>query len=104
MLYHLLVPLARDHILFNVFRYLTFRSLMALITALVISLVVGPWLVRRLRAVQNGGETIREDTPGAPSPEEGHADHGGRPHRGRHRRLHPAVGEPPQPLRLGGRC
>ena len=63
MLYHLLVPLARDHILFNVFRYLTFRSLMALITALVISLVVGPWLVRRLRAAQYGGETIREDTP-----------------------------------------
>src|SRR5262245_44263158 len=63
MLYHLLVPLARDHIFFNVFRYLTFRSLMALITALVVSLVLGPWLVRRLRAVQNGGETIREDTP-----------------------------------------
>ena len=63
MLYHLLVPLARDHILFNVFRYLTFRSLMALITALLISLVIGPWLVRRLRLVQNGGETIREDTP-----------------------------------------
>jgi phospho-N-acetylmuramoyl-pentapeptide-transferase len=59
VLYYLLVPLARDHILFNVFRYLTFRSLMALITALVISLVVGPWLVRRLRRVQNGGETIR---------------------------------------------
>ena len=60
MFYHLLVPLARDHILFNVFRYLTFRSLMALITALLISLVLGPWLVRRLRAVQNGGDTIRE--------------------------------------------
>ncbi|MBI4593115.1 MAG: phospho-N-acetylmuramoyl-pentapeptide-transferase, partial [Candidatus Rokubacteria bacterium] len=63
MLYHLLVPLARDHILFNVFRYLTFRSLMALITALVISLVVGPWIIRRLRAAQQGGETVREDTP-----------------------------------------
>ena len=42
MLYHFLVPLAKDHIVFNVFRYLTFRSFMALITALVISLVVGP--------------------------------------------------------------
>jgi phospho-N-acetylmuramoyl-pentapeptide-transferase len=63
MLYHLLVPLSRDHILFNVFRYLTFRSLMALITALVISLVVGPWIIRRLRALQQGGQTVREDTP-----------------------------------------
>jgi phospho-N-acetylmuramoyl-pentapeptide-transferase len=63
MLYHLLVPLARDHIFFNVFRYLTFRSLMALISALVISLVIGPWVVRWLRAIQHGGETIREDTP-----------------------------------------
>jgi phospho-N-acetylmuramoyl-pentapeptide-transferase len=63
MLYYLLVPLARDHILFNVFRYLTFRSFMALITALVLSLVIGPWLVRRLRQVQYGGETIRQDTP-----------------------------------------
>src|ERR1700741_4418905 len=63
MLYHLLVPLARDHIVFNVFRYLTFRSLMALISAFVISLVIGPWLIERLRAWQHGGETIREDTP-----------------------------------------
>jgi phospho-N-acetylmuramoyl-pentapeptide-transferase len=63
MLYHFLVPLARDHILFNVFRYLTFRSFMALISALVISLVIGPWVVRRLRTLQHGGDTIREDTP-----------------------------------------
>jgi len=63
MLYYLLVPLARDNIVFNVFRYLTFRSFMALITALIISLVIGPWLIRRLRAMQHGGDTIREDTP-----------------------------------------
>src|SRR6266540_3479786 len=63
MLYHLLVPLAKDHIVFNVFRYLTFRSLLAMITALVISLVIGPWIIRRLREAQQGGETIREDTP-----------------------------------------
>jgi phospho-N-acetylmuramoyl-pentapeptide-transferase len=63
MLYHLLVPLAKDHIVFNVFRYLTFRSLMAMISALVISLVIGPWIIRRLRQVQRGGETVREDTP-----------------------------------------
>ena len=54
MLYYLLVPLAKDHIVFNVFRYLTFRSFMALISALVISLIVGPWLIRRLRRMQHG--------------------------------------------------
>ena len=63
MLYYLLVPLAKDHIVFNVFRYLTFRSFMALISALVISLIVGPWLIRRLRRMQHGTETLREDTP-----------------------------------------
>src|ERR671933_2342630 len=63
MLYLFLVPLAKDFILFNVFRYLTFRSFMALITALVISLVLGPWLIRRLKRMQHGGDTIREDTP-----------------------------------------
>src|SRR5467141_2022436 len=63
MLYYLLVPLAKDHIVFNVFRYLTFRSFMALISALVISLIVGPGLIRRLRRMQHGTETLREDTP-----------------------------------------
>jgi phospho-N-acetylmuramoyl-pentapeptide-transferase len=63
MLYYFLVPLAKDHIIFNVFRYLTFRSFMALISAFIISLVVGPWIIRRLRIAQHGGETIREDTP-----------------------------------------
>ena len=59
MLYYFLVPLAKDHIVFNVFRYLTFRSFMALISALIISLLIAPWLIRRLRAMQHGGETIR---------------------------------------------
>src|SRR6185436_14358159 len=63
MLYHLLVPFARDHIVFNVFRYLTFRSFMALITALVISLILGPPMIRALRRRQHGEDTIREDTP-----------------------------------------
>src|SRR5919197_2740701 len=63
MLYLFLVPLARDYILFNVFRYLTFRSFMALISALVISLILGPWLIGRLKRMQYGAETLREDTP-----------------------------------------
>jgi len=63
MLYHLLVPLAKDHIVFNVFRYITFRTAMATVTALLISFVLGPWLIRTLREWQLGGDTIREDTP-----------------------------------------
>jgi phospho-N-acetylmuramoyl-pentapeptide-transferase len=63
MLYLFLVPLAKDYIVFNVFRYLTFRSFMALISALVISLILGPWLIGRLKRMQYGAETIREDTP-----------------------------------------
>jgi phospho-N-acetylmuramoyl-pentapeptide-transferase len=63
MLYHLLVPLAKEHIAFNVFRYITFRTAMATVTALVISFVLGPWLIERLRALQRGSSMLREDTP-----------------------------------------
>ena len=63
MLYDLLVPLAKSYSVFNVFRYITFRTAMATVTALLISFVVGPWLIRRLQRLQQGGETIREDTP-----------------------------------------
>ena len=56
MLYDLLVPLARDSIVFNVFRYITFRAAMATVTAIVISFLLGPWLIARLRALQDGGE------------------------------------------------
>jgi phospho-N-acetylmuramoyl-pentapeptide-transferase len=62
MLYHLLVPLADTFSGFNVFRYLTFRSIGAALTALLISFLVGPILIRALRARQMG-QTIREDTP-----------------------------------------
>ncbi len=63
MLYHLLVPLAKEHIVFNVFRYITFRTAMATVTAMAISFILGPWLIRKLKRLQVGRETIREDTP-----------------------------------------
>src|SRR5262245_7140518 len=62
MLYHLLFPLHASHSVFNVFRYLTFRSLIAAITALMVSLLMGPWVIRRLTARQIG-QTIRPDGP-----------------------------------------
>jgi phospho-N-acetylmuramoyl-pentapeptide-transferase len=62
MLYALLLPLGKQFIGFNVFRYITFRTGLALATAFFLSLVVGPWLVDRLRALQIRQE-IREEGP-----------------------------------------
>ena len=63
MLYHLLVPLSDVVDAFNVFRYLTFRSGGAVITALLISFWLGPRLIRWLRAKQREGQPIRTDGP-----------------------------------------
>src|SRR5881628_1534949 len=100
MLYHFLVPLAKDHILFNVFRYLTFRSFMALISGLVISLLIGPPLIQKLRELKHGGETIREDTPERHRMKKGTPTMGDRDHR-RDPVHDPAVGESGEPLRVG---
>ena len=50
-------------ILANLFRYITFRSGAACLTALVLSLVLGPAVIRWLKSVQRGGQPIREDGP-----------------------------------------
>ncbi len=62
MLYHLLYPLHTQYSVFNVFRYITFRSAYAMVTALAISFVVGPLLIRFLErhAVH---QVIREEGP-----------------------------------------
>ncbi|MBD3871904.1 MAG: phospho-N-acetylmuramoyl-pentapeptide-transferase, partial [Acidobacteria bacterium] len=52
MLYWLVQPLSDTFIGFNVFRYLTFRTGLAISTAFFLSLVVGPWLISGLRALQ----------------------------------------------------
>jgi len=64
MLYYLLPPLASVPYLgfLNVTRYITFRTAAASLTALVISLVLGPWLVRKLRDFQIG-QIIRQEGP-----------------------------------------
>ncbi len=62
MLYHLLLSFYPQVPLFNVVRYITFRTAAASITALFISLVLGPWLIRRLRAFQIG-QVIRQEGP-----------------------------------------
>ncbi|AFM27326.1 phospho-N-acetylmuramoyl-pentapeptide-transferase [Desulfomonile tiedjei] len=62
MLYHLLYPLSSQLILFNVFKYITFRAIMATLTALMISFLLGRPLVDYLRAFQIG-QMVRDDGP-----------------------------------------
>ena len=62
MLYHLLVPLTSQWTALNVFNYITFRAGMAAVTALVLSFLVGPAIIRRLRGMQVH-QVVREGTP-----------------------------------------
>ena len=63
MLYAALLPLADEFTLFNLVRYLTFRTGAALLTALIIAFVLGPWLINWLRRRQGAGQPIRDDGP-----------------------------------------
>jgi len=62
MLYHLLFKLRDVFVGFGVFRYITFRTAFAALTALLISLVLGPWLIQRMRGIKLG-QFIREEGP-----------------------------------------
>jgi phospho-N-acetylmuramoyl-pentapeptide-transferase len=63
MLYRLLYPLADQFQIFNLFRYITFRSGGAVVTALLISFVFGRPIIAWLRAKQTNGQPIRLDGP-----------------------------------------
>ncbi len=63
MFYHFLVPLADESTIFNVFRYLTFRTGGAMMTALLISFILGPAFIRSLKMHQGMGQPIRADGP-----------------------------------------
>jgi phospho-N-acetylmuramoyl-pentapeptide-transferase len=62
MLYHLSVRLVEFDSFFNVFRYLTFRAAYATVTALLLSFLIGPWIIRKMRELK-AGQTIREEGP-----------------------------------------
>ena len=64
MLYHLFYPLHEAYSIFNVFRYITFRTIYAILTALLITLILGPCLIEKLRTL-NIKQYIREDGPSA---------------------------------------
>lgn len=63
MLYNLLAPYADDFILFNLFRYLTFRTGGAIMTAMVICFLIGKPMIGWLKKKQREGQPIRSDGP-----------------------------------------
>lgn len=62
MLYHLLFPFHTQLSVLNVIQYITFRTAAASLSALALSLALGPWLIRTLREFQVG-QVIRQEGP-----------------------------------------
>jgi phospho-N-acetylmuramoyl-pentapeptide-transferase len=62
MLYHLLYPLHTYLSVFNVFRYITFRTIYASLTAFFICFLLGPWIIKKFSIMQVG-QYIRDDGP-----------------------------------------
>jgi phospho-N-acetylmuramoyl-pentapeptide-transferase len=76
VLYQLLYSLHTSYSAFNVFRYITFRAAMAALMALVVSFLLGPWLIRALTKKQIG-QQIRDDGPASHSSKAGTPTMGG---------------------------
>ncbi|CAN2042782.1 phospho-N-acetylmuramoyl-pentapeptide-transferase [Candidatus Magnetomoraceae bacterium gMMP-15] len=62
MIYHLLYPLHESFSVFNVFRYITFRTIYAALTALLICFFLGPWVINKLKSLQIA-QYIQDDGP-----------------------------------------
>ncbi len=62
MLYKLIYLLQADFSWLNVFRYITFRTILSALTALILSFIFGGWAIRKLGAMQVS-QYIREDGP-----------------------------------------
>jgi len=62
MLYHLLYPLHGILSFFNIFRYITFRAAMATITAFLISVILGPIIIKFLTRLKIGENIRKEDS------------------------------------------
>ncbi|MBF0369904.1 MAG: phospho-N-acetylmuramoyl-pentapeptide-transferase [Magnetococcales bacterium] len=63
MLYNILYPLSDHWSALNLFKYITFRTIGAILTALILSFVVGPLVIRTLQKMQKKGQPIRDDGP-----------------------------------------
>ncbi|HET9294788.1 MAG TPA: phospho-N-acetylmuramoyl-pentapeptide-transferase [Gemmatimonadales bacterium] len=62
MFYHWLAPLGKEFLLFNLFNYIGFRAAGAVVTALLVSFLVGPGVIARLRA-RKIGQVVRAEGP-----------------------------------------
>jgi len=76
VLYHLLYPLHTEFSALYVFKFITFRTIYAAITALVISFLLGPWLIDKLSKLQVG-QSIRKVGPESHFKKEGTPTMGG---------------------------
>ena len=63
MFYYFFIPFVEQFNFFNLFNYLTFRAGGALFTAFIISLILGPRLIKTLKKIQKNGQPIRQDGP-----------------------------------------
>lgn len=63
MLYNLLYPLADQYPIFNLFQYISFRTIYALISSMVFCWIFGPAFIRWLKKTQGKGQPIRNDGP-----------------------------------------
>jgi phospho-N-acetylmuramoyl-pentapeptide-transferase len=62
VLYHLLAPLGKRMLIFNLLNYISFRAAGATVTAILLAFLVGPWIIARLRA-RKIGQIIRVEGP-----------------------------------------
>jgi len=76
MLYFLLYGLHSKISVFNVFRYITFRAILAILTALIISFFCGPWVIRKLQNLKVK-QYVRDDGPSSHLGKEGTPTMGG---------------------------
>lgn len=64
MIYHFLYPLHTSISIFNIFRYITFRTIYAGLTAFLICFFIGPWVIKKLKSMQVK-QYIRKEGPAA---------------------------------------
>jgi phospho-N-acetylmuramoyl-pentapeptide-transferase len=76
MFYHWLAPLGQTYIIFNLFNYISFRAAGATVTALLLAFLVGPPVIRRLRA-RKVGQVIRAEGPASHQSKRGTPTMGG---------------------------
>ncbi|HYF40590.1 MAG TPA: phospho-N-acetylmuramoyl-pentapeptide-transferase [Gemmatimonadales bacterium] len=76
MFYHWLAPLGQTYIIFNLFNYISFRAAGATVTALLLAFLVGPPVIRRLRA-RKVGQVVRAEGPASHQSKRGTPTMGG---------------------------